>query len=145
MDANKYFTTFIKDLNGVNEGGRGEGFAKKMLSNYKVAAVAANLRVALLQPTAYVRAVGVMSPKYLAKAFTEGKSAYKEAEANSGIALWKHMGFYDTNIGMNIRDQIKNAGTWKDSTVEFLMKGTEWGDRLTWGRLWNACKAEVRG
>lgn len=144
MDANKYFTTFIKDLNGVNEGGRGEGFAKKMLSNYKVAAVAANLRVALLQPTAYVRAVGVMSPKYLAKAFTEGKSAYKEAEANSGIALWKHMGFYDTNIGMNIRDQIKNAGTWKDSTVEFLMKGAEWGDRLTWGRLWNACKAEIR-
>ena len=143
-DANKYFTTFIKDLNGVNEGGRGEGFAKKMLSNYKVAAVAANLRVALLQPTAYVRAVGVMDPKYLVKAFAEGKSAYKEAEAHSGIALWKQMGFYDTNIGRGVRDQIKNAGTWKDSTVEFLMKGAEWADRLTWGRLWNACKAEVR-
>lgn len=143
-DANKYFTTFIKDLNGVNEGGRGEGFAKKMLSNYKVAAVAANLRVALLQPTAYVRAVGVMDSKYLVKAFAEGKSAYKEAEANSGIALWKQMGFYDTNIGRGVRDQIKNAGTWKDSTVEFLMKGAEWADRLTWGRLWNACKAEVR-
>lgn len=144
MDANKYFTTFIKDLNGVNEGGRGEGFAKKMLSNYKVAAVAANLRVALLQPTAYVRAVGVLNPKYLVKAFSEGKSAYEEAEAHSGIALWKQMGFYDTNIGRGVRDQIKNAGTWKDSTVEFLMKGAEWGDRLTWGRLWNACKAEVR-
>lgn len=143
-DANKYFTTFIKDLNGVNEGGRGEGFAKKMLSNYKVAAVAANLRVALLQPTSYVRAVGVMDPKYLVKAFAEGKSAYKEAEANSGIALWKQMGFYDTNIGRGVRDQIKNAGTWKDSTTEFLMKGAEWADRLTWGRLWNACKAEVR-
>lgn len=143
MDANKYFTTFIKDLNGVNEGGRGEGFAKKMLSNYKVAAVAANLRVALLQPTAYVRAVGVMNPKYLAKGFA-AKSGYKEAEANSGIALWKQMGFYDTNIGRGVRDQIKNAGTWKDSTVEFLMKGAEWGDRLTWGHLWNACKAEVR-
>lgn len=142
-DANKYFTTFIKDLNGVNEGGRGEGFAKKMLSNYKVAAVAANLRVALLQPTAYVRAVGVMNPKYLAKGFS-AKSAYKEAEAYSGIALWKQMGFYDTNIGRGVRDQIKNAGTWKDSTVEFLMKGAEWGDRLTWGHLWNACKAEVR-
>ena len=142
-DANKYFTTFIKDLNGVNEGGRGEGFAKKMLSNYKVAAVAANLRVALLQPTAYVRAVGVMNPKYLAKGLS-AKSGYKEAEANSGIALWKQMGFYDTNIGRGVRDQIKNAGTWKDSTTEFLMKGAEWGDRLTWGHLWNACKAEVR-
>ena len=142
-DANKYFTTFIKDLNGVNEGGRGEGFAKKMLSNYKVAAVAANLRVALLQPTAYVRAVGVMNPKYLAKGFA-AKSGYKEAEAHSGIALWKQMGFYDTNIGRGVRDQIKNAGTWKDSTVEFLMKGAEWGDRLTWGHLWNACKAEAR-
>lgn len=143
MDANKYFTTFIKDLNGVNEGGRGEGFAKKMLSNYKVAAVAANLRVALLQPTAYVRAVGVMNPKYLAKGFA-AKSGYKEAEAHSGIALWKQMGFYDTNIGRGVRDQIKNARTWKDSTVEFLMKGAEWGDRLTWGHLWNACKSEVR-
>jgi hypothetical protein len=142
-DANKYFTTFIKDLNGVNEGGRGEGFAKKMLSNYKVAAVAANLRVALLQPTAYVRAVGVMNPKYLAKGFS-AKSGYKEAETHSGIALWKQMGFYDTNIGRGVRDQIKNAGTWKDSTVEFLMKGAEWGDRITWGHLWNACKAEVR-
>lgn len=144
MDANKYFTTFIKDLNGVNEGGRGEGFAKKMLSNYKVAAVAANLRVALLQPTAYVRAVGVMNPKYLVKAFAEGKSAYKEAEAYSGIALWKQMGFYDTNIGRNVRDQIKNSAGAKDWVVEKAMLGAEWADRLTWGRLWLACKAEVR-
>lgn len=143
-DANKYFTTFIKDLNGVNEGGRGEGFAKKMLSNYKVAAVAANLRVALLQPTAYVRAVAVLDPKYLAKAFTEGKSAYKEAEAYSGIALWKQMGFYDTNIGRGVRDQIKNDGTRKDWLVEKAMLGAEWMDRLTWGRLWIACKVEVR-
>lgn len=142
-DANKYFTTFIKDLNGVNEGGRGEGFAKKMLSNYKVAAVAANLRVALLQPTAYVRAVGVMNPKYLAKGFS-AKSAYKEAEAYSGIALWKQMGFYDTNIGRNVRDQIKNSAGVKDWIVEKAMLGAEWGDRLTWGHLWNACKAEVR-
>lgn len=142
-DANKYFTTFIKDLNGVNEGGRGEGFAKKMLSNYKVAAVAANLRVALLQPTAYVRAVGVMDPKYLAKGLS-AKSGYKEAEAHSGIALWKQMGFYDTNIGRGVRDQIKNDGTRKDWIVEKAMLGAEWMDRLTWGHLWNACKVEVR-
>ena len=143
MDANKYFTTFIKDLNGVNEGGRGEGFAKKMLSNYKVAAVAANLRVALLQPTSYVRAVGVMNPKYLAKGLF-AKSGYKEAEAHSGIALWKQMGFYDTNIGRGVRDQIKNSAGVKDWIVEKAMLGAAWGDRLTWGHLWNACKAEVR-
>lgn len=142
-DANKYFTTFIKDLNGVNEGGRGEGFAKKMLSNYKVAAVAANLRVALLQPTAYVRAVGVMNPKYLAKGLS-AKSGYKEAESHSGIALWKQMGFYDTNIGRGVRDQIKNSAGVKDWIVEKAMLGAEWMDRLTWGHLWNACKAEVR-
>lgn len=142
-DANKYFTTFIKDLNGVNEGGRGEGFAKKMLSNYKVAAVAANLRVVLLQPTAYVRAVGVMDPKYLAKGLS-AKSGYKEAEAHSGIALWKQMGFYDTNIGRGVRDQIKNSAGAKDWVVEKAMLGAEWMDRLTWGHLWNACKAEVR-
>ena len=88
-DANRFVLQFLKDLNGVKENGaRGEGLAKKMISNYKRAAVAANLRVALLQPTAYVRASAVLDAKYLTRAFgerTSTKEATAEMLARSGI------------------------------------------------------------
>lgn len=137
-----YFLNLMKDLNGVSDGGREDGFYNKMLSNYKVAAVAGNVRVALLQFTAYLRAGAVMNPKYLAKAITMG-SSWREMEQYSGIAKWKALGFYDTNIGRGMREQIKHADTWKDWVNEKAMLGAEWGDRLTWGALWNACKAEI--
>lgn len=140
--ANQYFTTFMKDLNGVSEGGRGEGLANRMISNYKIAAVGANLRVAILQPTAYVRAMAVISPRYLTRAFSM-KNGYKEMLQYSGIATWKDMGFYDTNIGRGIREQIKGETTFKDKAVDKLMFLAELGDKLTWGRLWNACKLEA--
>lgn len=140
--ANQYFTTFMKDLNGVSEGGRGEGLANRMISNYKIAAVGANLRVAILQPTAYVRAMAVINPRYLARAFSM-KNGYKEMLQYSGIATWKDMGFYDTNIGRGIREQIKGETTFKDKAVEKLMFLAELGDKITWGRLWNACKLEA--
>lgn len=159
-DALRYFTTFIKDLNGVSEGGRGEGFANKMISNYKVAAVAANLRVALLQPTAYVRAANVISPKYLTLALKNAPKALWNASGNvfrgsrsgltgemlehSGIALWKSLGFYDTNIGRGVREQIKNAAGIKEKVVEKSMSLAELGDTSTWTVIWSACKLEQK-
>lgn len=140
--ANQYFTTFMKDLNGVSEGGRGEGLANRMISNYKIAAVGANLRVAILQPAAYVRAMAVISPRYLTRAFSM-KNGYKEMLQYSGIAIWKDMGFYDTNIGRGIREQIKGETTFKDKAAEKLMFLAELMDKITWGRLWNACKLET--
>lgn len=159
-DALRYFTTFIKDLNGVSEGGRGEGFANRMISNYKVAAVAANLRVALLQPTAYVRAANVISPKYLTLAMKNAPKALWNASGNvfrgsrsgmtgemlehSGIALWKSLGFYDTNIGRGVREQIKNAAGIKEKVVEKSMSLAELGDTSTWTVIWSACKLEQK-
>lgn len=159
-DALRYFTTFIKDLNGVSEGGRGEGFANRMISNYKVAAVAANLRVALLQPTAYVRAANVISLKYLTLALKNAPKALWNASGNvfrgsrngltgemlehSGIALWKSLGFYDTNIGRGVREQIKNAAGIKEKVVEKSMSLAELGDTSTWTVIWSACKLEQK-
>ncbi len=141
--AKGYFIQFMKDLNGVHDGGRNESesFAMKMVGNYKVAAVGANLRVALLQPTSYVRAVAAIDPKYLAKAVTM-KPATKEMQENSGIAVWKSLGFYDTNIGRAVRDQIKGEATVRDKVVEASMAAAALGDKVTWGVLWNACKLE---
>ena len=141
--AKSYVIQFMKDMNGVNDGGRSsaENFAMKMVGNYKVAAVGANLRVAILQPTSIVRAAAVIDPRYLAKALTM-KPNTKEMLEHSGIAVWKSLGFYDTNIGRGVREQIKHEETFRDKVIEKSMIAAERMDRVTWGALWNACKLE---
>lgn len=143
-EAQRYFRTLMKDVNGVREGGdRSTGVVNKLVSNFKVASVAANFRVALLQPTSYLRASFLIDPKYLAAAFTK-KNAYKEAMKYSGTAVWKSLGYFDTNIARNMRDQIQHNDSWKDNLVEGSMYFAELGDKLTWGRLWVACKMQTQ-
>ena len=137
-----YYVNFIKDLNGAQSGGRGIGFYDRMISNYKVAAVAANMRVAALQVTSIVRAAAVIDPGYLLRGMGFA-NAKNEMEKYSGIAVWKSLGFYDTNIGRGVAEQIKNEATWKDKLVERSMMGAEMGDKVTWRAMWNACKIEV--
>lgn len=141
--ANNYIVTLMKDINGKQELGRGEDLPRKMISNYKVAAVAANVRVALLQPTSYVRAGMELDPKYLAKGALI-KGGVQEMMKYSGTAIWKDFGGYDTNISRNIRDQIKHDATVGEQIKKKSMVLAELGDRLTWGALWNACKLEVQ-
>lgn len=146
--ANNYVIKYLQDLNGVKESGdRGDTLAKKMISNYKRAMVAANMRVALLQPTAYARASAVLDYEYLAKAFadkTSTKQATKEMLQHSGIALWKSLGFFDTDVGRSIRDQIKGKSSKLENFVDKTMVPAEKGDEITWARLWRACKLEVQ-
>jgi hypothetical protein len=119
-----------------------------MLKKFKVASVAANLRVMLLQPTAYPRASAVIDNKYLVKAFgfkdKAMGSSIKKAEKYCGIALWKSMGYYDTNIQRGIAEQIKHDDKKTDKVVEASLKGAEMMDKMTWGLLWNACELEIR-
>lgn len=147
-DAQKYVIRFLKDLNGVKEGGSDfDSFAGRMLSNVKVAKVGANLRVALLQPTSYARAGYVLSAKSLAMglnaAVRDGKKLYQEALNKSGLALWKDQGFYDTNINRSMRSMIKNDAGIIDTIKEKSMILAEWGDKATWTALWGACRWEV--
>ena len=146
--ANNFVIKYLQDLNGVKENGdRGDTIPKRMISNYKRAMVAANMRVAILQPTAYARASAVLDYKYLLKAFkdkTGTKQATKEMMENSGIALWKSLGFFDTDVGRSIRDQIKGKSSKIDDLVDKTMVPAEKGDEVTWARLWRACKLEVQ-
>ena len=146
--ANDFVVAFLRDLNGVKESSdRGTSKAERAASFYKRTAVAANLRVALLQPTAYVRASFVLDYKYLAKAFldkTGTAQAKKEMLENSGIALWKSLGFFDTNVGRSVRDKIRGDGSKVEDLVDKTMVPADLGDTVTWARLWRACKLEVR-
>lgn len=141
-DAQNYFVTFLKDINGEQSAGRdvvGGGF----FTNAKLASVGFNMRVVALQPTSYVRASAVIDNKYLAKAFIH-KPKISMAEKHCGIALWKSLGFYDINIQNSVTDMIKGNQTVKDKIVDASMKGAEIADKVTWGYLWNACELEVR-
>ena len=143
-DGKAYFEKFILDLNGSsdskNAGGAGE---EALIRNFKVAAVGANIRVAIQQPTAYLRAAAVMNPKYLLKGLLS-KPASKEAIDNCPIAKWKSWGFYETSMGITMKQLITGQQTVVDKIREKSMWLAGKGDELTWGVLWNACKAEIR-
>ena len=142
-EGGSYYLNLMKDLNGANNGGRDEGILNGMMSNYKVAAVAANLRVALLQPTAYFRASAILSPKVMAKAVTM-KGGVEKMLKYSGIAVWKDLGFFDTNIGRSVTSIVKHDDTIKDKIVENSLYLAELGDKVTWGIIWNACELDQR-
>jgi hypothetical protein len=141
-EGKNYIRTFLEDINGQKNVGR-DTIGKTFFSRAKIVSVAANLRVALLQPTAYLKAMATMDSKYLAKAFLH-KPKIKHAEKYCGMALWKSLGYYDTDISKGLTEQIKHAETWKDKAVEMSMKGAEIGDKITFGYLWNACELEIR-
>lgn len=154
--ANNYVIEFLRDLNGVKESGdRGDTLTKRMISKAKRVKVSLNFNVAAQQPTSYMRASAVLEHKYLAKAFAAQKrdtakdklileKDRKELLQYSGIALWKNMGFFDTDIGHSLREQIKGGQSLSDKIADKAMIGAEWGDKLTWARLWRACKLEVQ-
>ncbi|MBQ9662206.1 MAG: hypothetical protein IJV40_03525 [Oscillospiraceae bacterium] len=143
-DAQHYFRTLMKDINGVTESGdRGTSLATKLMSNYKIAAVGANLRVALLQPTSYLRAMTVLKPQHLVGT-VPSRAAYQEAMKYSGTAVWKALGYYDTDVSRGMRGQIQHDDTIKDKIAEASMKAAELGDQMTWSRLWTACKRQAR-
>lgn len=143
--AGSYFRTLMKDINGVKESGDRSGdIFNTMLTRYKIAAVAANIRVALLQPTSYVRAQYIIEKKHLLNAFVFKKNGYDEAMKYSGTAVWKSLGYYDTDIARSMRTQIENGDTWLDKVRDRSMGLAELGDKRTWGRLWVACKLQTK-
>ena len=149
--AKGFVRGLLLDMNGASSGGQdlvADSIAKKMMSNYKVASVAANLRVAVLQPTSYMRAGLVLDKKYLTKALVTSestlKNAVEKAKETCGIALWKSMGFYDTNISRGVAKLIKHDESVLDVVKDKSLILAEKGDEITWGLLYRACLLEQK-
>lgn len=142
--ANGYFINFMKDMNGVKEGGRGEAGLKAFMSNYKVAQIGFNLRVVMQQPTSIARAALDINPKYLIEGVAT-KGDREEMLKYSGIAVWKiALGFYDVNINSSMRQQIKHTDSLKDKVQNASTWAAGKADEVTWAAMWRACKAEQR-
>lgn len=144
-EATKYFIDLMTDINSAQKAGRNEGIISEFLSRSKAASVGWNLRVAIQQPTAILRAGVYLSPADMAKGSAQlnTKKLAEEMYANSGIALWKSLGYYDLNVSRSVQDQIKGD----DSIIDKVNDAGMWlpgkMDEITWARIWAACKEKV--
>ena len=157
--AFNYVKQFIMDLNGSNgdKVNSMEKLAASLIRAYKTAAVGANLKVVALQPTSYLRALAVLDKSSLIKAFsymesedekgkTDGKKtkkAFNQATQNSGMALWKSLGYYDVGIGRTLTDQIKQYESLYDKALDLSMKLAAKADEATLGVLFKACQIQL--
>ena len=139
-----YIENFIDDINGNSfkrQGGL-DDVLDKALGQAKKAAVFANLRVALQQPTAIVRAFAALDPKYF-KGVKPSPKATQEMIEHCPIAQWKAWGYYDTHFGRDIEDVMMGKNV--PNKMDYFMSeiyGTL--DNMTWGMIWQACKNEVK-
>ena len=146
--ATTYVSNLIKDLNGQHESSR-LGIIAKMFKNAKAAMVGNSLSVTLLQPTAYLKAMVKIPPKYLFKSFLYVKDfgarkGVEKAKKYCGIALLKSQGYFETGVSANTTTKMLHDESFREKSVERSLKGAEWMDERTWGMLWNACEFETR-
>ena len=146
--AVKYVDNLIKDLNGQHVDSR-LGFISKIFKNTKVVMVGNSLSVTLLQPTAYLKAMVKISPKYLLKSALHirdfgAKNGVRKAKEHCGIALLKSQGYFETGVSANTTSKMVHEESVGEKIAEWSLKGAEWMDERTWGVLWNACEFEVR-
>ena len=134
----QYIKQFMKDVNKQANSLAAESFINKSISRYKKAKIAASARVLLQQPTAITRAAAMVDPKYLIKGLQQ-KANYEEMFNHSEIAYWKSLGFYQTDMGRNMKDILLDNETALDR-LTMGMYGK--ADDFAWGHLWNAIKLE---
>lgn len=141
--AKEYFIRLIQDINGATASDMDTKIAGGLISSYKAAAVGANLRVVIQQPTAIMRALAVMDPKYLIHARATRQSM-KDVKKYSEIAYWKSNGYYDTMIGKSMKEIITGISTTTDKIKEKSLALAGFMDDVTWSAIWNACRYEIK-
>lgn len=142
-NGNAYLNKLVDDINqGVRPNGTGN-FTDALVGNYKAAAVAANIRVILQQPTAILRAMGSLDPKYLL-AGTVKRGDWAKVKKYAPIAVWKDWGYFDINTGRQMKDVLLSSDSLMEKVKQAAMAGAGKADSFAWARLWNAAEAETR-
>ena len=145
--AQKYIEQLMHDLNG-GVAVQSDGVMDQLISKFKKNAVYASASVALQQPSAMVRAMALVNPKYFASGVMKDGS-WDELTRYSGVAVIKEMGGFDTSTGFGAQDWI--TGERRKTKLETFSKKAddiasllpERADRLAWVAIWKAVKAEV--
>lgn len=142
-NGNAYLNKLVDDINqGVRANGTGN-FTDSLVGNYKAAAVAANIRVILQQPTAILRAMNSLDPKYLLSG-TVKRGDWDKVKRYAPIAVWKDWGYFDINTGRQMKDVLFSSDSKMEKVKQAAMAGASKADSFAWARLWNAVEAEMR-
>ena len=140
-----YINKFLKDMNG---GVRVEtvGWAEKLTSLSKKGAVLGSASVAVQQPSAIMRAMAYINPKYfVGEKVSEGKhkEKWEELKKYAPIAGIKEMGRFDVGMGQSTPDWIKAEKNILEKGEDFLSLPPAFMDEVTWLSIWNAVKRET--
>lgn len=142
-NGNNYLNKLVDDLNqGVRASGSGN-FMDGIIGNYKAAAVAANLRVVLQQPTAILRALNTIDAKYLI-AGSVRRGDWEKVMKYAPIARWKDWGYFDINTGRQMKDVLLGSSSAMEKIKQASMAPAGKADSFAWARLWNAVEAETK-
>lgn len=147
--AENFVIGILKAFNGTEaQGVPSDARGLNALRRFNMAQVAYNFRVVIQQPLAITRAAMILDYGSIVKGLKLKPSQIQEnirqMQSYSGIAAWKSLGFYDTNISRGLTSLIKHSDTAFEKIGEVGMLGAEKADEITWAAMWSACKEEIR-
>ena len=147
--AQSYWRNLMRDMqNGIAKNASDTTRAvERIVGNTKGAAVGANLRVVIQQPTAYCRTAVVLDPAYMAKGLTKGATAgngWDKARQWAPIAGIKDTSGFDQGSRYTVAREVYGSDggalEWlNDKSMALAGKA----DAVTWGKIWNACEWQV--
>ena len=144
--SQKYWHNLMEDIqNGINAPGDSPmwDIAGKTIGGFKDAAVGANIRVVIQQPTAFFRAAAVLDPQDMARGLARGVtrgSGWKKALQYSPIAMRKDAGGFDISSPYKMTETLFDNRTNVRKLNDALSAPAGAADAVTWGKLWNACE-----
>lgn len=144
--SQKYWHNLMEDIqNGINAPGDSPmwDIVGKTIGGFKGAAVGANIRVVIQQPTAFFRAAAVLDPQDMARGLARGVtrgSGWKKALQYSPIAMRKDAGGFDISSPYKMTETLFDNRTNVRKLNDALSAPAGAADAVTWGKLWNACE-----
>lgn len=147
--AQSYWRNLMRDVqNGMAKNASATTRAvERIVGNTKGAAVGANLRVVIQQPTAYFRAAVILDPEHMAKGLGKGVTkgnGWDKARKWAPIAGIKNTSGFDQGSRYTIAREVYGTdGGFMERLSDWSSKGAAWADAVTWGKIWNACEWQV--
>jgi hypothetical protein len=147
--AQSYWRNLMRDVqNGMVKNASATTRAvERIVGNTKGAAVGANLRVVIQQPTAYFRAAVVLDPENMAKGLGNGVTkgnGWDKARKWAPIAGIKDTSGFDQGSRYTIAREVYGTdGSFMSWLSDKSMSLAGKADAVTWGKIWNACEWQV--
>lgn len=156
--AVSYIKTFIEDMNGNVRVSNTDKAINRWISKFKKGAVFASASVVVQQPSAIIRAMAYIKPKYFRQTTLKfSERDYQQCVQYAPVAGIKEMGRFDTGVGLattnwllqetpkGIKNKVKalidfNDSTYRDEKMSYFAAKA---DEITWAHIWAAVKAEI--